>query len=101
MRRSSRAAWLLPLAVALASVGCGHPATVEECDEIVERIARLELEKRNPTDTAVVEEEVEATQQSLRESTMKDCVGKRITSRAMECVRNAKTSKEIIDDCFD
>lgn len=93
----------LALLVLAASglVGCGHPATVEECEEIVERIARLELEKKNPGNPAAVEQEIEATKQSLRDSTMKDCVGKRLTSGAMQCVRKAKSSKEIVDDCFD
>jgi len=91
------------LALALASVSvtaCGHPASQAECDEIVERVARLELEKRFPGNPRAVEDEIGETKQSLEKSTMKDCVGKRITKRAMECVRNAKTSKEIIDDCF-
>lgn len=90
------------LLVALLSLaGCGHKASVEECNEIVERIARLELEKRLPNDPAGVEQQVEEMKQELRETTMKDCVGKRITARAMQCVRDAKTSKEIVETCFD
>jgi hypothetical protein len=80
--------------------GCGHPATVSECDEIVERIARLELEQRTSNPEAV-RDEVESTKESLRQTTMKDCVGKRITNHAMQCVRQAKTSKEIVEHCFD
>jgi hypothetical protein len=67
----------------------------------VERIARLELEKKNPNNASGVDEEIESTKKSLRDTTMKDCVGKRITARAMRCVRSAKTSKEIVEDCFD
>jgi hypothetical protein len=97
-RRTSRALWMV---LAIASVtACGHPASQAECDEIVERVARLELEKRFPGNPEAVEAEIEQTRQSLKSSTMKDCVGKRITARAMKCVRQAKTSKEIIDDCF-
>ena len=94
--RALFAAWALTSLTA-----CGHPATEAECDEIVERVARLELEKRFPGNPQAVEDEIEETKQSLKTSTMKDCVGKRITARAMKCVRQAKTSKEIIDDCFD
>jgi hypothetical protein len=91
----------LSLALAIASLtACGHPASQDECDEIVERVARLELEKRFPGNPKAVEDEIEETKESLKTSTMKDCVGKRITQSAMECVRKAKTSKEIIDDCF-
>jgi hypothetical protein len=32
---------------------------------------------------------------------MKDCVGRRITNKAMRCVREAKNSKHIVEDCFD
>ena len=92
---------VLALLVALSAAGCGHKASVAECEEIVERIARLELEKRNPNNQPAVEEEIESTKKSLRDTTMKDCVGKRITASAMKCVRNAKTSKEIVEDCFD
>jgi len=91
---------LLPLFLSGLVLGCGHPASVDECEEIVERIARLELEKRkiDPTEVAA---EIESTKKAVRNSTMKECVGKRITTRAMECVRKAKTSQEIVDVCFD
>jgi hypothetical protein len=86
----------------LALVACGHPASVQECDEIVDRIARLELKQRAaliaPGDIAV---EVERTKRELRATTMKDCVGKRITERAMRCVREAESSKALVEDCFD
>ncbi len=91
---------LWPLAFAWLAFGCGYPATVEECEEIVERIARLELEKRK-VDPSEVAAEIESTKKAVRESTMKECVGKRITKQAMECVRRAKTSQEIVDACFD
>jgi len=89
------------LAALLFATGCGHPASVEECEEIVERIARLELEKKNAGNQQAISDEIEATKKSLRESTMKDCVGKRITPAAMRCVRGAKSSKQIVEECFD
>jgi hypothetical protein len=89
---------LLPL---IFSFGCGHPATVQECEVIVERIAQLELQKRSGSaDRKLVEQEVNDTKKSLQDKTMKDCVGRRITDRAMRCVREAKSSKQIIDECF-
>ncbi|HEY4104965.1 MAG TPA: hypothetical protein VGM44_13800 [Polyangiaceae bacterium] len=81
--------------------GCGHPASDKECQEIVERIATLELEKAGgPSDPKAVGQEVDETKKALANNTLKDCVGKRITERAMQCVRTAKTSSEIVDDCF-
>jgi small lipoprotein (TIGR04454 family) len=99
-RFPSRLAGAMLLALAPLIAGCGHPATVEECDEIVERIARLELEQRT-SNAEAIKEEIESTKESLKQTTMKDCVGKRITTHAMQCVRKAKTSKEIIERCFD
>jgi hypothetical protein len=96
-----RPAVLLAVLAALLTTACGHKASVAECEEIIERIARLELEKKNPNNPDAVNEEIEATKKSLRDTTMKDCVGKRITASAMKCVRTAKSSKEIVEDCFD
>jgi hypothetical protein len=95
--------WFAPCAFcAFCSVGCGHPATVQECDVIVERITELELAKRPAaTDKRIVQQEVAETKKALHDQSMKDCVGRRITDRAMRCVRDAKTSKQIIDECFD
>jgi len=96
---------LLPLLLApltlVAIVACGHPASEQECQEIVERIATLELEKAGgATDPKSVAEQIDATKKALASNTLKDCVGKRITERAMQCVRTAKTSSQIVDDCF-
>jgi hypothetical protein len=93
--------WLLcPPALALF-VGCGHPASDKECQEIVERIATLELEKTNgTTDAKSVGAQVDETKKALANNTLKDCVGKRITEKAMQCVRTASSSQQIIDDCF-
>lgn len=87
--------------LALCLAGCGHPATEAECEEIVERVARLELEKRHQDNPTLVDEEIESTKKSVRDSMLKECVGRRLTAKAMECVRSAKTSKQIVEDCFD
>jgi hypothetical protein len=87
--------------IVVMAAGCGHRASVEECEEIVERIARLDLEKRMASDPKGIEEQIESLKAQLRETTMKDCVGKRITDNAMRCVREAKSSKEIVERCFD
>lgn len=81
--------------------GCGHPASSQECQEIVERIATLELEKTaGSNDPKSVGAQVDETKKALAANTLKDCVGKRITERAMQCVRGAKNSQQIVDDCF-
>ena len=93
--------WLLCLLPPLTcALGCGHPATNQECQEIVERIATLEIEKEAGTDAKGVGAQVDETKKAMATNTLKDCVGKRITERAMQCVRGAKTSQQIVDDCF-
>jgi hypothetical protein len=93
--------YLLPIFALGFGLGCGHPASDKECQEIVERIATLELEKSGATsDAKAVGAQVDETKKALATNTLKDCVGKRITERAMQCVRSAKTSQQIVDDCF-
>jgi hypothetical protein len=98
LRRAARRA--LGLGLLAASVAaCGRKATVDDCEQIVRRIAELEL-----TGTVPQEElgsEVQQAQQSFRERTLADCVGRRITERSLACVTNAKTAAAVIDDCFD
>ena len=93
---------LLCLALSpLLTCSCGHPASDKECQEIVERIATLELEKQTGSnDPKSVGAQVDETKKALAPNTLKDCVGKRITERAMQCVRSAKNSQQIVDDCF-
>ena len=93
--------WLLPLLFGTMALGCGHPATEQECQEIADRVTELELGAsavgRDP-DTA--KEQLQRTRSWVKESQLKSCVGRRITDRAMQCVRSAKKAAEITDTCF-
>ena len=80
-------------------VACGRKATVEDCEQIVRRIAELELTGVVPQEELGTE--VQQAQQNFRERALADCVGRRITERSMACVANAKTAAAVIDDCFD
>ena len=88
----------LPGAFAL---GCGHPATEKECQEIADRVTELEL-KASPVgrDPDTAKEQLERTRAWVKESQLKSCVGRRITDKAMDCVRVAKKAEEITDACF-
>jgi hypothetical protein len=96
-----RARYLALLGAALASLGCGHPASEKECQEIADRVTQLELANspvgRDP-DTA--KEQLERTRNWVKESQLKSCVGRRITDAAMQCVRGAKKAQDITDHCF-
>jgi len=88
--------------LACLSAGCGHPATVEECEEIVEHVARLELQETLGTkNESTIKREIADAKRALKESTLKDCVGKRITKNALQCVRAATNAKTAVEDCVD
>jgi N-acetylglutamate synthase-like GNAT family acetyltransferase len=90
---------LLGFLLLAATSGCGRKATVEDCEQIVRRIAELELTGVVPREE--LGSEVQQAQQTFRERALADCVGRRITERSLACVANAKTAAAVIDDCFD
>jgi hypothetical protein len=95
----SRLATGLLLATCVA--GCGHPATAAECEEIADRVTKLEL-AATPAgrDADTAKEQLERTRSWVKESQLKSCVGRRITDAALECVRGATKASEITDHCF-
>lgn len=84
---------------AMLALGCGREATVEDCQQIVKRIVELELESVVPEQE--LSAEVQEAQQAFRERAAADCVGRRITEKALACVATAKTAEAVIDECFD
>jgi hypothetical protein len=82
----------------LLLAGCGRPATLDECNEIVSRITELELRSRGSAGQSA--EMVKDTVEALKKTTLKDCVGRRIDDQAMSCVRNAQTTQQIVKECF-
>jgi len=83
----------------LLAAGCGHPATEKECEEIVERVARLELEQAH-TATEAMNSEIALAKESFKKDMRQRCIGRRVTQEAMNCVRTAKTSEQIEKECF-
>jgi hypothetical protein len=98
MRSSSRKAlWLLLAAGVLA--GCGHPASRAECDELFAKNAEIELQAQRITDPKLVAERTAAARAAEGEAFAARCVGRRITRRALECVRRAATAEQV-DRCL-
>jgi hypothetical protein len=87
--------------LALNLIGCGHPATEKECQEIADRVTQLEL-AASPVgrDPETAKDQLERTRTWVKENQLKSCVGRRITDTAMQCVRSAKKAQEITDRCF-
>jgi hypothetical protein len=98
-RASGRGLWVLALLALPWLGGCGRKATVEDCEQIVRRIAELELQPVVPKEELGAE--VQGALQSFRERALADCVGRRISQSSLTCVASAKTAESVIDDCFD
>jgi hypothetical protein len=82
-------------------VGCGRPATEGECNEIVTRVATLEYQSASKSTSPIDPAQIETIRARVKSAMLKSCVGKRITDKALACVRRAKTSKEVQETCFD
>jgi hypothetical protein len=90
--------WILPAAAALTA--CGHPASQEECDEIFNRSAELELRAQNITDETRIKMMTADLREKKGGEILSRCVGKRITNTAVACVRKAGSPAEI-ERCVD
>ena len=98
--RPSAVALVPPAALALTLLaGCGHPASREECDELFAKNAEIELAAQRVTDPKLVADRTAAARAAEGEAFAGRCLGKRITKRALECVRKA-TSAEQLDRCL-
>lgn len=97
-RRASLTFGLGLLGALLAA--CGRPATEADCKLIVDRIAETELAKQNVTDPVTVAKRKDEVVTRLDPELMKSCVGKRITDKAIACVKQAKTPEEIQNVCL-
>lgn len=81
-------------------LGCGRPATEAECREILRKAAELELAQRLDNDRALIEKELKGIEETMRGPMMERCVGKRISEKALTCVRAAKTADEVVSICL-
>lgn len=89
------------LSILLFLPGCGRPATLQECEEIANQVATLEYEAASKTNTPPQPDQIQTIRARVHDAMMKGCVGKRITQRALQCVRAAKSADTIQKDCFD
>jgi hypothetical protein len=87
------------LATAASLTGCGHPASRAECDEIFAKNAEIELRAQRVTDPKLIEERTAAARTSEGEVFAGHCVGRRITGRAIACMRRATTAEQL-DRCL-
>jgi hypothetical protein len=94
--------WITCIAalLTLALAGCGHPATREECNELFAKSAEIELRGQNITDPHTIAERTASARATPKGGEFAgQCVGKRITDRALKCVRTATTAEQF-DGCL-
>jgi hypothetical protein len=91
---------ILLLGAAAGLMGCGHPATLDDCNAIIGKSAELELHAQNVTDPATIAQRTEAVKAARGQELLKRCIGKRITDRALICVERATTPREV-DKCLE
>lgn len=95
-----RVAVALSLGLLFTGVGCGRPATVEDCEQIVARITELELKAVDVSDHADVQAQIQGTQAAFKDRLMTDCVGRRLRPRTLDCLKQATSSEAAIKNCF-
>ena len=89
-----------PLLLSAALAGCGHPATREECDQLLAKSAEIELRGQRVTDPATIAERTAAARATPKGVDFTaQCMGKRITQSALDCVRSATTAEQF-DHCL-
>lgn len=90
----------LLFAVSGALCACGHPATKEECEEIFTRSAELALKEKDVKDRAEIKKQIEQARTVKGDKLIEECVGKRITQEALDCVRASESPQEL-DACLE
>jgi hypothetical protein len=95
---SFRCVFLLSLA-ALAGA-CGHPATQQECEEILDKVVELELKGQYVNDPATLEQRKKSAREAKAKDLLPRCTGRKITAEAMTCIRQARSYDEIDNRCL-
>lgn len=90
----------VPLSVAIFASGCGHPATQQECEEILDKVVELELKGQNVNDPATLEQRKKSTREAKAKDLLPKCTGRKITAEAMTCIRQARSYDEIENRCL-
>ena len=84
--------------LAVAAIGCGHPATEGDCQRIIEKAAELKLKEDNVREEDIPKQ-IAGYKEARGDEAMKKCVGRTITKEALTCVEMAQTS-DALDKCL-
>ena len=84
--------------IALGPLGCGHKATENDCEFILNRNVEVQMKAMHITDPVAIDKRKQEIQSSLK-AELAGCVGKRITDAMMACVARAQSAEDI-DGCM-
>jgi hypothetical protein len=84
--------------LALFLAGCGHPATREDCERIIDKTAELKLKEDNVKDEDIPKQ-IQGYKEARGDEAVQKCVGRTITKEALTCVQMAQTS-DALDKCL-
>jgi len=96
MRTLSRAAFAV--CAAICAFGCGHKASENDCEFILNRNVEVQMKAMHITDPVAIDKRKQEIQSSLK-AELAGCVGKRITDAMMACVARAQSAEDI-DGCM-
>jgi hypothetical protein len=88
------------LSFAALSGACGHPATQQECEEILDKVVELELKGQYVNDPATLEQRKKTAREAKAKELLPRCTGRKITAEAMACIRQARSYDEIDNRCL-
>ena len=97
--RAYRSILALALPCALLAA-CGHPATPQECEEILDKVVELELRGQYVNDPATLEQRKKSAREAKAKDLLPQCTGRKITNEAMACIRQARSYDEIDNRCL-
>lgn len=96
MRRS--AALVLTAVLLASAAACGHRATADDCQFLVDKTVELTMKELKDADTDAIAEAQQKRREELKDD-LKSCEGRRLPAGAMECAKKATTSEEL-DACM-
>jgi hypothetical protein len=85
---------LVAPAVSVLLLACGHRATHEDCQLIVDKSVELQMAKMSLGSAADVRHRVEQVRGQLQ-TDIASCEGRRVTDGMMACVQSAKAPQEL------
>ena len=86
---------------ALVTSGCGRPATLEDCQQIIEKVTVLELKENQIQDPTEVADYIKEAKAAFKDEAEQRCIGKRISDKALACIARATKTEEVFEDCLD